>query len=127
MADTSIRRADKALTAVFVKGNLGPGKYHDGGGLGLYLRVEPNALVARSGGTGRHGGAGSRNRKDPRRHSSGHPGYRAPSPESPLLLDHRTDQRPGAREDQGQSRADRRKPDEARFALLGKTIPQIVF
>ena len=42
MADTSIRRADKALTAVFVKGSLGPGKYHDGGGLGLYLRVEAN-------------------------------------------------------------------------------------
>ena len=42
MAHTSVRRADKALTAVFVKGNLGPGKYHDGGGLGLYLRVEGN-------------------------------------------------------------------------------------
>ena len=42
MAGGSIRRVDKALTAVFVKGNPGPGKYHDGGGLGLYLRVEAN-------------------------------------------------------------------------------------
>ena len=40
MAGVAIRRVDKALTAVFVKGNPGPGKYHDGGGFGLYLRVE---------------------------------------------------------------------------------------
>ena len=42
MAQVANRRADKALSAVFVKGNMTPGKYHDGGGLGLYLRVEPN-------------------------------------------------------------------------------------
>ena len=39
MAET--RRAAKALTAAKVK-TAEPGKHHDGGGLGLYLRVEPN-------------------------------------------------------------------------------------
>ena len=36
------RRAAKALTAAFVRTVVKPGKYHDGGGLGLFLRVEPN-------------------------------------------------------------------------------------
>ncbi|MBT8460496.1 MAG: integrase arm-type DNA-binding domain-containing protein [Boseongicola sp.] len=36
------RRASKALTATLVRSVKEPGKYHDGGGLGLYLRVEPN-------------------------------------------------------------------------------------
>ncbi len=36
------RRASKALTAALVRNTQEPGKYHDGGGLGLYLRVEPN-------------------------------------------------------------------------------------
>lgn len=31
-----------ALTAAVLNGNLAPGKYHDGGGIGLYLRVEKN-------------------------------------------------------------------------------------
>lgn len=35
------RRAASALTAAKVK-TAGPGKYHDGGGLGLILRVDPN-------------------------------------------------------------------------------------
>ncbi|MCA8927615.1 MAG: integrase arm-type DNA-binding domain-containing protein [Alphaproteobacteria bacterium] len=35
------RRAAKTLTAARVK-SAGPGKHHDGGGFGLYLRVEPN-------------------------------------------------------------------------------------
>jgi len=35
------RRATNALTAAKVK-TAGPGKYHDGGGLGLVLRVDPN-------------------------------------------------------------------------------------
>ena len=35
------RRASSALTAAKVK-TAGPGKHHDGGGLGLYLRVDPN-------------------------------------------------------------------------------------
>ena len=36
------RRKSKTLTAVKVNGNLEPGKYHDGGGTGLFLRVENN-------------------------------------------------------------------------------------
>ena len=36
------RRPSKALTAAFVKTVREPGKYHDGGGLGLFLRVQPN-------------------------------------------------------------------------------------
>lgn len=42
MAQGKTRRASSALTAATVGGNLEPGKYHDGGGLGLYLRVERN-------------------------------------------------------------------------------------
>jgi len=36
------RRVEKALTAALVRTVQEPGKYHDGGGLGLYLRVEKN-------------------------------------------------------------------------------------
>ncbi len=36
------RRAEKALSAAFVRTVQKPGKYHDGGGTGLYLRVDPN-------------------------------------------------------------------------------------
>lgn len=36
------RRAAKALTAAQVRTVQEPGKYHDGGGLGLYLRLERN-------------------------------------------------------------------------------------
>jgi integrase len=36
------RRAEKALSALQVRTVQDPGKYHDGGGLGLYLRVEQN-------------------------------------------------------------------------------------
>ena len=36
------RRKSKTLTAAKVNGNLKPGKYHDGGGTGLFLRVEKN-------------------------------------------------------------------------------------
>lgn len=42
MAEQSRRRADKALSAALVRTVRAPGKYHDGGGLGLYLRVERN-------------------------------------------------------------------------------------
>lgn len=35
-------RTRKSLTAAFVRSKKEPGKYHDGGGTGLYLRVEPN-------------------------------------------------------------------------------------
>lgn len=35
-------RSGKALTAAQVRSALTPGKHHDGGGLGLYLRVEAN-------------------------------------------------------------------------------------
>lgn len=38
---TPKRRASSALTAAKVK-TAGPGKHHDGGGLGLILRVDPN-------------------------------------------------------------------------------------
>jgi hypothetical protein len=41
MAQASTR-GGKALTAAFVRTVQKPGKYHDGGGLGLYLRVEPS-------------------------------------------------------------------------------------
>ena len=40
--DQNERRKSKALTAAKVNGNLEPGKYHDGGGTGLFLRVEKN-------------------------------------------------------------------------------------
>lgn len=36
------RRVEKALSAALVRTVQEPGKYHDGGGLGLYLRVEKN-------------------------------------------------------------------------------------
>ena len=36
------RRSEKALTAARVRTVQEPGKYHDGGGLGLFLRVDPN-------------------------------------------------------------------------------------
>ncbi len=36
------RRAEKTLSAAMVRTVQEPGKYHDGGGLGLYLRVEKN-------------------------------------------------------------------------------------
>ena len=36
------RRADKVLSAVFVRSVQERGKYHDGGGTGLFLRVDPN-------------------------------------------------------------------------------------
>lgn len=36
------RRASNQLTAVLVRSPLDPGKYHDGGGLGLFLLVKPN-------------------------------------------------------------------------------------
>lgn len=40
MADTAQNRTrQKALTAAQVRGNLAPGKYHDGGGMGLFLLV----------------------------------------------------------------------------------------
>jgi integrase len=36
------KRTGKGLTAALVRSPLAPGKYHDGGGLGLYLRVDAN-------------------------------------------------------------------------------------
>lgn len=36
------RRAANQLTAAMVRSNLDPGKYHDGGGMGLFLLVKPN-------------------------------------------------------------------------------------
>ena len=36
------QRSNKKLTAAKINGNLNAGKYHDGGGTGLFLRVEPN-------------------------------------------------------------------------------------
>ena len=36
------RRSTKKLTAAKINGNLAAGKYHDGGGTGLFLRVEIN-------------------------------------------------------------------------------------
>ena len=40
--DSGKSRAANQLSAAFVRTVSEPGKYHDGGGLGLYLRVEPN-------------------------------------------------------------------------------------
>jgi integrase len=40
--EKSERRKSKTLTAAKVSGNLEQGKYHDGGGSGLFLRVEKN-------------------------------------------------------------------------------------
>ncbi|MDF2143143.1 site-specific integrase [Paenirhodobacter sp. CAU 1674] len=42
MADQPKRRKANTLTAAKLGADLTPGKYHDGGGIGLYLRVEPN-------------------------------------------------------------------------------------
>ena len=42
MANGSAPTVGKALTAAFVQAVKQPGKYHDGKGTGLYLRVEPN-------------------------------------------------------------------------------------
>lgn len=42
MPDAAKPRRGKALTAAFVRTAQAPGKYHDGGGTGLYLRVEKN-------------------------------------------------------------------------------------
>lgn len=42
MAKEPARRKANALTAAMLGAKLEPGKYHDGGGIGLYLRVEPN-------------------------------------------------------------------------------------
>ena len=36
------RRSTTKLTAAKINGNLAAGKYHDGGGTGLFLRVEIN-------------------------------------------------------------------------------------
>ncbi|MCL7465987.1 site-specific integrase [Phaeovulum sp. NW3] len=42
MSDQPKRRKANTLTAAKLGADLAPGKYHDGGGIGLYLRVEPN-------------------------------------------------------------------------------------
>lgn len=42
MTDQPKRRNANTLTAAKLGADLAPGKYHDGGGIGLYLRVEPN-------------------------------------------------------------------------------------
>ncbi|MCF7700930.1 tyrosine-type recombinase/integrase [Loktanella sp. M215] len=42
MADATTRRASNALSAAMVRTVQEPGKYHDGGGTGLFLRVDPN-------------------------------------------------------------------------------------
>lgn len=42
MQETTTRRAATKLSALQVKAMLSPGKYHDGGGLGLYLLVKPS-------------------------------------------------------------------------------------
>jgi len=42
MPNGKTKRAANVLTALKVKGNLAPGKHHDGGGSGLFLRVDPN-------------------------------------------------------------------------------------
>ena len=41
MAQAKTRRTANVMTAVKVR-TAGPGKHYDGGGLGLYIRVEPN-------------------------------------------------------------------------------------
>ena len=38
----TVRREEKKLSAAFLKTDLAPGRYHDGGNLGLFLRVDPN-------------------------------------------------------------------------------------
>ena len=42
MPETVAKRSGKKLSATLLRTAMAPGKYHDGGGLGLYLRVEPN-------------------------------------------------------------------------------------
>jgi integrase len=42
MPNGKTQRAAKALSAAMVRTVQKPGKYHDGGGTGLYLRVDPN-------------------------------------------------------------------------------------
>ncbi|MBO6581990.1 MAG: tyrosine-type recombinase/integrase [Hyphomonas sp.] len=42
MGSTGSKRKSNILTAMLVRNASEPGKYHDGGGTGLYLRVEPN-------------------------------------------------------------------------------------
>lgn len=42
MPNGQTRRPEKVLTAAQVRTVQEPGKYHDGGGLGLFLRVDPN-------------------------------------------------------------------------------------
>lgn len=42
MPETAAKRSGKKLSATLVRTAMTPGKYHDGGGLGLYLRLEPN-------------------------------------------------------------------------------------
>ena len=66
-------------------------------------------------------------RQDPCRNGPRHPGHRASPTQSPLLLDHRTGQRPRAGKGQGKGRPDGGRPDQARPPLHRKTIPRIVF
>lgn len=42
MAEVPTRRAAAKLSAALIRSPLAPGKYHDGGGLGLYLLVKPS-------------------------------------------------------------------------------------
>jgi integrase len=42
MPNGTTKRARKTLSAAFIRNVQIPGKYHDGGGAGLYLRVDPN-------------------------------------------------------------------------------------
>ena len=40
--NSNTRKATKGLTTAQINGRLTVGKYHDGGGLGLFLRVDPD-------------------------------------------------------------------------------------
>lgn len=42
LQETTTRRSGNRLTAALIRSPLEPGKYHDGGGMGLYLWVKPN-------------------------------------------------------------------------------------
>lgn len=42
MSNGLTQRSEKVLSAAFVRSAQKPGKYHDGGGTGLFLRVDPN-------------------------------------------------------------------------------------